>query len=59
VGLRHFLDKEEHVKIKEFVEKVVNSTYEDLAMPPILQPSTSPAKFLQEESSGSKHQVCI
>ena len=59
VGLRHVLDKEDHEKLKEFVDKVVNSTFEDLAMPPILQPSTSPAKFLQEESSGSTHQVCL
>ena len=49
VGLRHVLDQEEHEKLKKFVDKIVNSTVEDLAMPPILQPSTSPTKFLQEE----------
>ena len=58
VGLRHVLDQGEHEKLKNFVDKIVNSTVEDLAMPPILQPSTSSTKFLQEELSGSKHQVC-
>ncbi len=57
VGLRHILSKDDHRKLKEFVDEMVNSSSDILSMPYILQPSTTPSKFLQEESTKSVHQV--
>lgn len=57
VGLRHILSKDDHKKLKEFVDETVNSTSDILSIPAILQPSTTPSKFLKEESTGSTHQV--
>jgi hypothetical protein len=57
VGLRHILSKDDHKKLKEFVDETVNSTSDILSIPSILQPSTTPSKFLKEESTDSTHQV--
>jgi hypothetical protein len=58
-GLRHIMSQTDKEKLKDFIDATVNNTSANLTMPFILEPSTSPSRFLKDEMSGSSHQVEI
>ena len=58
-GLRHIMSQTDKEKLKDFIDATVNKTSANLTMPFILEPSTSPSRFLKDETSGSSHQVEI
>ena len=59
VGLRHRMNSTEKDALKSFVNEIVAETSQHLKMPAILEPSTSPAKFLKEQYTNPARQVSL